>query len=408
MTLLFSLMLDSTATLLVPLTPISSSHSSFLPHTIASHHQDHNKKKTRRSPMHKARLRARHFFPFPNFREKDQAAQTWGGICCHAIAFEKIWAEAIQVVLYPYKLIRTAASVFCFCFCFWVCVWRKNDPSKQELGFAIGDLATLNSCCICTNCPVAVGRARRGIVGGFFFVFGYDDEVHYPLERAPALDSGYFPQLGKLCFLLLQSCNRKDVRTWTKVCNWWDTFWIFATSLQARGVWLRCWSQLKKDALHLPSLNCIWEEVGGPICWPYDGFSSPLLMPSCLSPPAASRKGIRLLSSDGTNDSMTNEDLDKKVNQVASCKTQESVKHPHSHRRYKLFTHSLTTWCHSCCSEAHHSLGWSFHYMLLFSLKGHCLILIPTPQVRILRILYQPHQRSRFYASCSHTQAHTM
>lgn len=75
-TLLFSLMLDSTATLLVPLTPISSSQSSFLPHTIASHHQDHNKKKTRRSRMHKARLRARHFFPFPNLREKDQAVQT--------------------------------------------------------------------------------------------------------------------------------------------------------------------------------------------------------------------------------------------------------------------------------------------------------------------------------------------
>ncbi|CAK9192899.1 unnamed protein product [Sphagnum jensenii] len=48
-------------------------------------------------------------------------------------------------------------------------------------------------------------------------------------------------------------------------------------------------------------------------------------MPSWLSPPTARRKGIRLLSSDGTNDSMTNEDHDKKVNQVASCKTQESV-----------------------------------------------------------------------------------
>lgn len=68
-TLLFSLMLDSTATLLVPLTPTSSSHSSFLPHTIASHHQDHDKKKTR-SRMHKARLRARHFFPFPQLRGK--------------------------------------------------------------------------------------------------------------------------------------------------------------------------------------------------------------------------------------------------------------------------------------------------------------------------------------------------
>lgn len=117
-TLLFSLMLDSTATLLVPLTPISSSQSSFLPHTIASHHQDDNKKKTRRSRMHKARLRARHFFPFPNLREKDQAVQTWGGTCCHAIAFEKIWAEAIQEVWYPYKLIRTAASAFVFGFAF--------------------------------------------------------------------------------------------------------------------------------------------------------------------------------------------------------------------------------------------------------------------------------------------------
>jgi len=48
-------------------------------------------------------------------------------------------------------------------------------------------------------------------------------------------------------------------------------------------------------------------------------------MPSWLSPPTARRKGIRLLSSDGTNDSMTNEYRDKKVNQVASCKTQESV-----------------------------------------------------------------------------------
>ncbi len=117
-TLLFSRMLDSTATLLVPLTPISSSQSSFLPHTVASHHQDHNKKKTRRSRMHKARLRARHFFPFPNLRAKDQAAQTWGGTCCHAIAFEKIWAEAIQEVWYPYKLIRTAASAFVIGFAF--------------------------------------------------------------------------------------------------------------------------------------------------------------------------------------------------------------------------------------------------------------------------------------------------
>ncbi len=130
-TLLFSLMLGSTATLLVPLTPTSSSHSSFLPHTIASHHQDHDKKKTRRSRMHKARLRARHFFPFPHLREKDQAARTWGGICCHAIAFEKIWAEAIQVVLYPYKLIRIAASVF-FWFLFLCLLLKKKGSIKAR------------------------------------------------------------------------------------------------------------------------------------------------------------------------------------------------------------------------------------------------------------------------------------
>jgi hypothetical protein len=98
---------------------------------------------------------------------------------------------------------------------------------------------------------------------------------------------------------------------------------------------------VKKDALQLPSLNCIWEEVGGSICWLYDGFSSPLLMPSWLSPPAARRKGIRLLSSDGTNDSMTNEDHDKKVNQVASCKAQESVNiHTAKEDTNCLHTHS--------------------------------------------------------------------
>ncbi len=170
-TLLFSLMLDSTATLLVPLTPISSSHSSFLPHTIASHHQDHNKKKTRRSPMHKARLRARHFFPFPNLREKDQAAQTWGGICCHAIAFEKIWAEAIQVVSYPYKLIRTAASVFFFLFLFlglrlkkkWsikagarVCNWRSCNPKFLLYFYQL-------SCCS--------RQSKKGDCGRLFFCF---------------------------------------------------------------------------------------------------------------------------------------------------------------------------------------------------------------------------------------------
>lgn len=51
--------------------------------------------------------------------------------------------------------------------------------------------------------------------------------------------------------------------------------------IAGRGVWLRCWSQVKKDALQLPSLNCISEEVGGPIFWPYVGFSSPLLMHPC-------------------------------------------------------------------------------------------------------------------------------
>ncbi|CAM6048469.1 unnamed protein product [Sphagnum compactum] len=79
----------------------------------------------------------------------------------------------------------------------------------------------------------------------------------------------------------------------------------------------------KKDALHLTTLKRMQEEVSGPIRRPYDGFPTPLPIPSWLEPPPARRKGIGLLSSDGPNDSMSDEDHDRNFNRLPSSKTEE-------------------------------------------------------------------------------------
>jgi hypothetical protein len=82
----------------------------------------------------------------------------------------------------------------------------------------------------------------------------------------------------------------------------------------------------KKDALHLTTLKRMQEEVSGPTRRPYDGFPTPLPIPSWLEPPPARRKGIGLLSSDGPNDSMSDEDHDRNFNRLPSSKTEEVMK----------------------------------------------------------------------------------
>ncbi len=138
----------------------------------------------------------------------------------------------------------------------------------------------------------------------------------------------------------------------------------------------------KKDALHLTTLKRMQEEVSGPTRRPYDGFPTPLPIPSWLEPPPARRKGIGLLSSDGPNDSMSDEDHDRNFNRLPSSKTEEVMKTQTATEGIDcLHLHFLTcdvVLVASKCITAvegtnkilHHKLGWNV-MLIYFANRKH-------------------------------------
>jgi hypothetical protein len=102
-----------------------------------------------------------------------------------------------------------------------VCNWRSCNPKFLLYFYQL-------SCCS--------RQSKKGDCRRLLFVFGYDDEAHYPLERAPGFDSGYFPQAGKLCFFASSKQQQKGYADLNKSLQLMRLFLNLCKIIAGRGV----------------------------------------------------------------------------------------------------------------------------------------------------------------------------